>query len=207
MNRPLVPGHIVIDDFLPAKRLAELDAHVSAHEARLFEIAIETDVNGNGYSGSRRLWQVPEALGPCEDWFTAAVEACLPDLFAATGITPFTPARYEYELNAQFDGNFFERHIDSDFGAAAAGRISDRIVSAVFYFPRPGAKHSGGEIELFAFNGTEPAVSIAPERNRLVAFPSFAWHQVAALSAEDNGLANARLSVNCWIHKARPGAG
>lgn len=205
MDRPLVPGHIVIDDFLPPAQLALLDAYVSAHEAQLFEIAIETDQNGGGYSGSRRLWQVPDGLGPCEQWFTAAVGARLEGLFTATGVKPFAPSRYEFELNAQFDGNFFERHIDSDFGPAAAARTSDRVISAVYYFSSETAHHSGGELELFAFNGTVPAVSIAPKRNRLVAFPSFAWHQVAQVCADDDGLANARLSINCWIHRTRPG--
>ncbi|WP_417597170.1 hypothetical protein [Novosphingobium aquae] len=61
-------------------------------------------------------------------------------------------------------------------------------------------------MEPFAFNGTEPAVSIALKRARLVAFPSFAWHQVARVSPQGDSLANARLSINCWIHRARPDA-
>lgn len=206
MDRPIVPGYLVIDDFLPDELMYQIDAQVAAQEARLFEIAIDTDRNGNGYSGSRRLWQAPDGLGPCEEPFTAAVAARLDDLFAATGVKPCPPARYEYELNAQFNGAFFERHIDSDFGPAAAARTSDRVISAVYYFSRETARHTGGELELFAFNGTEPAVSIAPKRNRLVVFPSFAWHQVAQVSARDDGLANARLSINCWIHRARPGS-
>lgn len=206
MDRLIVPGHLVIDDFLPDELIAQLDAQVADQEAHLFEISIDTDSNGNGYAGSRRLWQAPGGLGPCEEAFTAAVAARLGELFAATGIKDFPVARYEYELNAQFDGAFFERHIDSDFGPAAAARTSDRVISAVYYFSRTGARHTGGELELFAFNGTEPAVSIAPRRNRLVAFPSFAWHQVAQVSAQDDGLANARLSINCWIHRARPGS-
>lgn len=204
MDRLLVPGYIVIDDFLPDDLISQLDAQVAAQEAHLFEIAIDSDVNGNGYAGSRRLWQSPGGLGPCEPAFTAAVSARLGELFTATGIRPCPPARYEYELNAQFDGAFFERHIDSDFGPAAAARTSDRVISAVYYFSRPTARHTGGELELFAFNGTEPAISITPMRNRLVAFPSFAWHQVAQVCAQDDGLANARLSINCWIHRARP---
>ncbi len=204
MERALVPGHIVIDDFLPEDLVALLDTQVAEQEASLFEIAIDSHANSNGYAGSRRLWQAPGGLGPCEPAFTAAVSARLADLFTATGIQPCPPARYEYELNAQFDGAFFERHIDSDFGPAAAARTTDRVISAVYYFSRETARHTGGELELFAFNGTEPAVSIAPKRNRLVAFPSFAWHQVAQVSAQDDGLANARLSINCWIHRARP---
>lgn len=205
MERALVPGYIVIDDFLPDEMIALLDAQVAAQEAHLLEIAIDTDSNGHGYAGSRRLWQAPGGLGPCESAFTAAVAARLDSLFSATGIQPCRPACYEYELNAQFNGAFFERHIDSDFGPAAAARTSDRVISAVYYFSRPTARHTGGELELYAFNGTEPAVSIAPKRNRLVGFPSFAWHQVAQVSAQDDGLANARLSINCWIHRARPG--
>lgn len=204
MDRLINPGHIVIDDFLPDEAVARLDAHIAAQEAQLFEISI--DFETNQYSGSRRLWQAPGGLGPCEEEFTAAVSARMGELFAATGIKPFAPVRFEYELNAQFDGAFFEQHIDSDFGEAAKNRTSDRVVSAVYYFPRQDAEFSGGELELYAFNSTSPTVFIAPRRNRLVAFPSFANHRVARVTANNNGLANARLSVNCWIHRARPGS-
>lgn len=204
MDRLIVPGHIVIDDFLADETVARLDAHIAAQEASLFEISI--DFENNQYSGSRRLWQAPGGLGSCEEWFTAAVSARIGDLFTATGIKPFAPARFEYELNAQFDGAFFDQHIDSDFGKAAKDRVSDRVVSAVYYFPREGAQFTGGELEIYAFNSSSPTVFIAPKRNRLVAFPSFANHRVARVTASNNGLANARLSVNCWIHKARPPA-
>lgn len=205
MDRLIVPGHIVIDDFLADEAVARLDAHIAAKEAQLREISI--DFENNQYSGSRRLWQAPGGLGPCEEEFTVAVSARMGELFAATGIKPFAPARFEYELNALFDGAFFDQHIDSDFGEAAKDRASDRVVSAVYYFPREGAQFSGGELELYAFNSATPTVFVAPRRNRLVAFPSFANHRVARITASNDGLANARLSVNCWIHKARPGAG
>lgn len=204
MNRPLVPGHIVIDDFLADEAVARLDAHIAAQETQLREISI--DFENNQYSGSRRLWQAPDGLGPCEEEFTSAVSVRMEELFTATGIKPFVPACFEFELNAQFDGCFFEQHIDSDFGEAAKHRATDRVVSAVYYFPRHDAEFSGGELELYAFNSALPTVFIAPKRNRLVAFPSFANHRVARVTASDNGLANARLSVNCWIHKARPPA-
>ncbi|MEJ6009662.1 hypothetical protein WG900_07000 [Novosphingobium sp. AS3R-12] len=145
----------MFDDFLPDGLISQLDAQVAEEEPRLFEIAFDSNANSHGYAGSRRLWQAPGGLGPCGPAFTAAVSARLGDLFSATEIQPCPPARYEYELNAQFDGVFFERPIDSDFGPAAAARTTDRVISAVYYFSRPSARHSG------IFRGHPPATLAA----------------------------------------------
>lgn len=211
MKRAIVPRHVVIDDFLAPEHLAALDSYAASREGDLCRIDIEKEADGSEYSASRpaprRLWQAAGALGPCEPRFTAAVAGRLGELFAGTGTLPFDVAHYESELNAQFSGSYFGRHIDTVYGEHTNDRTTNRVISIVFYFSRPDASFAGGELLLFPFNDTVPALSIAPLRNRLVAFPSFAVHEVSAVVAEDEGMANVRLSVNCWLHCARPGLG
>ena len=202
MSAGTAPRHIVIDDFLPPARLVELDAHAAAQEPMLRKIDVGGAGEGRSYAASRRLWQASVGLGPCEGWFTSAIASRLHDLFLGAGAPEIAVAEYEYELNAQFDGSFFDRHIDTAV-ASGAERTTDRMLSVVFYFPQPGADFSGGELLLHPFVGSGEPTAIAPRRNRLVAFPSFAWHEVAPLLARDDGLRNARLSVNCWLHRAR----
>lgn len=201
-----IPPHVVIDDFLTADQLTQLDSLAASHANAFYSVAVGEHDLGSKSPVSRSHWQAAGGLGPCEDWFTAALTARLGDLFAGTGVPRFEIARFEYELNAHFDGNFIDPHIDLKSGDAATGRTTDRLLSMVFYFSRPGQPFTGGELMLYPFSGTSQALAIAPLRNRLVAFPSMAVHEVAKVDARDDGIANARLSINCWLSRARPDA-
>jgi SM-20-related protein len=203
MSVPLAPKFIIIEDFLDDELLGSLDAHVRADPAAMQLTELGGSPQEGHYSAYRRLWVHEASLGPVEPAFRDAMMSRLAELCAGTGVAPFTVARVETEVCAQRPGSSFAKHIDTDTQEASRSLPTDRLISSVFYFPREPLAFSGGELLLYDFTGKIPAERIAPRRNRLVAFPSFAYHEVTPITAAEDSFENARWSVNCWLHRAR----
>ena len=202
MTVPLAPKYLVIDDFLSEGMMAALDEHArtDAHAMHPTELG---GAPGEVYSAMRKLWVRDGALGPLEPAFRSATMDRFEELCSGTGVAPFEVARVETELVAQRPGSFFAKHVDTDTREPSQSLATVRMISAVFYFPREPLAFSGGELVLYDFTGRVEAARIAPRRNRLVAFPSFAYHEVTRLTAGDDGFDSARWSVNCWLHRSR----
>lgn len=201
MTAQRYPRLAVIDGFLPAELAETLSIQVAQREADLqpSHIGMRADDKAR-ISAGRHLY----VLDGGEEELTAplaqAVAAALPELFAGTGVAAFEPARMELQICVHRDGNFFEKHIDTDWGGLRGS--SDRMVTAVYYCARQPQRFSGGELAIFPFFGDGEPQLVAPRFNRLVAFPSFAVHAVMPVNSQSGSFDDARFSVNCWIHRA-----
>jgi Rps23 Pro-64 3,4-dihydroxylase Tpa1-like proline 4-hydroxylase len=135
--------------------------------------------------------------------------ALLPQLEQATRCKS-EAAAVELELAAHGDGAHFHAHLDIPNGKhrkpLGAEPGMDRILSAVYYFHREPKAFSGGDLRLFRF-GAHPAdgpvaeedrVDIAPLQNSLVAFPSWALHEVRPIQCPSQAFEDYRFAINCW---------
>ena len=199
----MAPRFLVIDDFLPGPLLEAIERQARDNRAGLELNDFGGDPKEGFYSARRRLWVRKAGLGPLTEAFEAVVMEHFSALCAGTGVPPFAAAQIEHEVCEQRDGSHFARHIDTDTREPARAATSDRIVSAVFYFPCEPHGFSGGELLLHPFAGSSAPARIAPRRNRLVAFASFAIHEVTAVETRDDRFESARLSINCWLHRDR----
>jgi len=202
MSVPLAPKFIVIDNFLSEDVIAALDKHARAGAAAM-QLTDLGGAPGETYSASRKVWVHADALGSLEPAFRSATMARFQQLCFGTGVAPFKVARVETEVVAQRPGSFFAKHVDTDTREVNQSLETIRMISAVFYFPREPLAFSGGDLILYDFTGKIVAAHIQPRRNRLIAFPSFAYHEVTPVKGGNNGFAGARWSVNCWLHRAR----
>lgn len=202
MNVPLAPKYLVIDNFLSEGIVAALDEHAraDAHAMHLTELG---GAPGEAYSALRKLWVRHGALGSLEPAFRSAMINRFEELCSGTGVAPFEVARVETEVVAQRPGSYFAKHVDTDTREASQSLATVRMISAVFYFPREPLAFSGGELVFYDFTGRVAAAQIPPRRNRLIAFPSFAYHEVTPITGGDASFDGARWSVNCWLHRAR----
>ena len=205
MSVPIAPKFVVIDDFLPGDVLAGIDAHVMANPDALELKDFGGSPEEGHYSALRRLWVHQDALGPYESAFCTAIEEHLCRIFGGVGMDPFEIARMEIEVCAQRPSSFFAKHIDTDTHNDVGLTSSDRIISVVFYFPREPLAFTGGELTFYDFTGKVATGTVTPRRNRMVAFPSFAAHEVTHVMGPDDHPEHARWSVNCWLHRARQG--
>lgn len=192
----------MIDEFLSLDVLAGLEEHARADTERLHLTQLG-GAPGETYSALRKLWVRDGGLGPLEPAFRSAMVGRFADLCSATGVAPFEIALVETEVVAQLPGSYFAKHVDTDTREASESLATVRMISAVLYFPREPLAFLGGELVLYDFTGRVVASRVRPRRNRLVAFPSFAYHEVTPLTAGNDTFDAARWSVNCWLHRAR----
>ena len=117
-------------------------------------------------------------------------------------MTPFEPYKVELELVTNNEGAFFKPHIDTFM--ANARKASDRVLSVVYYFYAEPKAFSGGALRLYAFGTQEDDgkfADVEPEQNTLVAFPSWALHEVLPVSCPSRRFSDSRFNVNCWVHR------
>jgi hypothetical protein len=197
-----IAPHVVHDDFLPADALRSLIAWTLAREAEF----VSTLVGGphgrvdTAIRASRCL--PPKTFEPQRALFLDHLVPLVPDLCAALGIQHFTVGKVQLGLVCHNDGDYYRRHIDT-----ARGQNATRTISAVFYFHPEPKGFSGGELRLHPFSAraaTGAFTDLVPAQNRLVAFPSWAPHEVMPVSCPSGAFAASRFSVNCWFHRALP---
>ena len=104
----------------------------------------------------------------------------VPHMVGKLRTTPVRAPGLELELVAHNQGAFYKRHIDTQ---TASDRKSLRVLSGVYYFHAVPKAFTGGELRLYAIGAENaPFVDIAPERNSLLVFPSWAPHEVRPIS-------------------------
>lgn len=170
-------------------------------------------VIGSGYAPDIRISDRVKEVGPMRPLLEPRLRALWPDIAAAAGSTPFEPAEIELEIAAHGDGAFFRAHADLPVGAERKPRAEgapghDRAVSAVLYYRREPQGFSGGALRLYRFGARTGAearegeyVDIEPMANSLVAFPSWAMHEVRPVSCPSGRFEDRRFAVNIWFRR------
>jgi Rps23 Pro-64 3,4-dihydroxylase Tpa1-like proline 4-hydroxylase len=126
----------------------------------------------------------------------------IPNLVEALKIPTFELGEIEIELAAHGNGAFFAQHIDT---IVHKKETSPRAISAVYYLHSQPKMFTGGQLRLHPMpflKGDDQPIDIEPDHNTLVAFPSWAPHEVLPVICPDNDFKNWRFAINCWIHKA-----
>lgn len=194
--------YIVIDGFLDQPLLDALLDHALRQEHALRP----TGLGPKAVETVRRQYRLSDyceaGLGPLEQPFVERIHARFDDIAGQLGIRPFPIARSEVELIAHGDGAMYVAHTDAYTHQQRELETTDRIVSMVFYFHRQPKAFTGGEIAVHPMGRGEPRV-LEPANNRLVAFPSFALHEVRKVSCPSGKFADSRFAVNCWLHRAQ----
>lgn len=196
----MLARHCIIDGFLGATASQQLLEYALANEAR-FETSVVYGEEGALVDPSSR-----KSVTLAGDWsaasasFEAAILRERAAILEAVGMDDFEQAPLELQFVASRDGDFFECH--SDTGTGSDRMDADRIVSAVYYLHREPKGFSDGELVLHSIGGGEP-LAIEPLHDRLVAFPSFAPHEVTPTRVASGNFADARFSINCWLSRVR----
>jgi len=199
----LAPPHKLYPGFLPEDECAALLASAIASHAAFAPTKITT-----GLDLALRVSSGLQNFGALQESFQARAKRCLPEWLAALGVPAFTPRAIELGMVAHGDGAFFAPHSDLLRDGETTGP-SVRILSAVYYFHKEPKGFTGGELRLQYIDATGPgarSVSIVPENNLLVIFPSWLTHEVTRVSCPSGAFDASRFSINCWIHRATTSA-
>jgi Rps23 Pro-64 3,4-dihydroxylase Tpa1-like proline 4-hydroxylase len=186
--------------FLASEERAALLAWSLANEAR-FQPA---QLRGRAVDPSVRRALVLRDLGPLREVFETRVADLLPTFIDTLGLPAFEPSGIDLELAAHNDGAHFALHTDTYTQPSSTAR-GHRMLSAVYYFHAEPRGFTGGQLRLHRFGTTAPTSEfeeIEPAQNCLVAFPSWAPHEVRPIACPSRAFAHSRFAVNVWIHRA-----
>lgn len=195
-------NHLIIDDFLPQGFHDSLLQHALENREKFApsRIANGADSNGKIDANFRISWRCEAGLGQYKKPFKEAIRSRLAELIHHLGLQAFGRPKLETELTAHRNGGFYRTHIDTTAGPTARRPSRNRVISTVYYFHTQPKGFSGGELGLAPL-GNGSAILIEPRDNRLVAFPSFAPHEVRPIACANDDFAFARFAVNCWLHR------
>jgi SM-20-related protein len=198
-QRHLMPPYRVYRDFLDSDTRADLLSWAIENEAKFEPTTIESD---DKIDPSRRMSVGVFDFGPTKARLRQSLLCLVPTLIRDLRVMPFKPSNVTLQLVAHNDGAFFKRHIDTYVGNERSS--SDRLLSAVYYFYTEPKAFSGGALRLYSFGVNEDKgtyVDVQPEQDMLLAFPSWASHEVLPVSCPSRRFADSRFAVTFWVHR------
>jgi Rps23 Pro-64 3,4-dihydroxylase Tpa1-like proline 4-hydroxylase len=201
--RSIMPPFRVLEGFLDAAEVERLLDYVAGREAA-FTGAQVGDKQATRLDPAVRVSTSIDDLGEFRALLRDRLKGMAQALTAELKLSPFATARVELELVAHGDGAFYKRHIDTQ---TATERSHIRVLSGVYYFHRQPKGFAGGALRLYAIGDPARFVDIEPAHNTLVAFPSWAPHEVRPVSCPSGQFMDSRFAINCWLHARPPGSG
>ncbi|GAA0312145.1 hypothetical protein GCM10009087_22840 [Sphingomonas oligophenolica] len=198
VSRGLMPPWLVRHDLLSPDECRDLLDWALDNEAHFKPAALDKGLVDPAIRRSLSL----RDLGPFSRLFEGHVRAMVPELIDQLRVTSFVAGEIELELVAHNDGAHFALHGDLYTGQGSAR--GDRLLSAVYYFHRAPKAFSGGCLRLHRIGAVpgDMGVDIAPDQNSLVAFPSWAPHEVLTVRCPSGAFGDSRFAVNCWVYRA-----
>lgn len=196
-----LPSVLVDPDFLEAEDHARLLDEALASEDEYKPSLIGHYDNGREDSGGRVNKTVRQSAArrlPKEfaAIFKARVLEDADKIARQIGVAFPEERKFEIEAVHSGDGAFFATHYDTNRGPLT----SRRVISAVYYYCKAPKQFSGGGLRLYSLDQSA-SMTVEPNDNTVVFFPSMFPHEVLPVSLPSNTFEDGRFSVNCWIHK------
>lgn len=143
---------------------------------------------------------------PWKPGMSARIAALMPGILTDLGMASFEMSGFETEMVVYPDGGFINRHHDTATGASRHKR--DRVVTVVYYFHREPRSFTGGELRLTPRlappDGAPTHIDLTPGQNMLIAFPSWALHEVLRIGIPSGTYEDSRFAINFWAVRDRP---
>lgn len=195
---------VVFEEFLAPEELKTLTQYALGREGdfRISEV-LSPGVMGTVVDAEHRRSRVLMDLGNYEKLFRDRIEAALPRVLEKLGMQKFPITRFESQLTASNDGDFFRHHFDN-----AEEEIASRQLTYVYFFHLEPKAFQGGELRLHdaerrdgSWVTTGSYKAVVPEQNQIVFFPSSLLHEITPVVCPSRAFADSRFTVNGWLHR------
>lgn len=129
--------------------------------------------------------------------FNAMMLPILPPVLALLGLPAMSHCKFELQMTAHHNGDFFKRHQDN-----GTDNTRFRVLSFVCYFRlTPEQMFRGGDLVLYGADNR--SVRIAPDHNSCVFFPADLPHEVLPVDYGGDRWADGRFSLNGWVNRVQ----
>jgi SM-20-related protein len=194
---------VVLDEFLSPQDWAGLLRFALRRRDRFTDSGIlgagGEDKNDYDYRRSLVLYD----LGGLHGLFANRIRSYLPHVLARLRLPPFPISKFEIQLTATNDGQFFRQHKDDD-----SESVRTRVLTFVYYFYREPKAFRGGALQLYDAQldqqGNVAAgahQTVHPTQNQVVFFPSDCLHEVLPVECPSQAFSDSRFTLNGWVHR------
>jgi Rps23 Pro-64 3,4-dihydroxylase Tpa1-like proline 4-hydroxylase len=200
----LPPKCVVFEEFLAPAELEELLSYTLSHQEN-FVVSEVISPGVNSSSGSDfdyRRSRVLMDLGPHQERLVNRLRSALPRILTRLGIEPFPISRFEAQITASNEGDFFRWHSDN-----GQKEVAGRQVTFVYFFHREPKMFEGGELRIQGPtwntlpDGSANYYTIIPRTNQMVLFDSSLTHEIAPVKCPSGKFDASRFTVNGWISR------
>jgi Rps23 Pro-64 3,4-dihydroxylase Tpa1-like proline 4-hydroxylase len=193
---------IVIDDFFPLEQNERMLSFIASSR--------------NNFSSARTAEQqvefrkglVLEDTHGIKEQMMLQILPMLPAICSQFHLTYSAVEAFECQITSYRDGDFFRPHVDlinlSD-GLSRPFESYQRLISYSYYIHVIPKAFSGGVLKIITpadetrQSNETAAISISPDNNRVVFFPSDILHEITPVTMVATEIDASRLSVNGWI--------
>jgi len=198
-----VPGqifhapHMVIDDFLSPYEHRDMLAYALKQQGTFGTATVATGVLGQ----RENLVILDFAQAAHSRLLCNRLLTWFPFILGTLGMDPFPVQRVESQLTASNDGHYYRAHVDADEQSGLT-----RALTCVYYFSRQPVPYTGGALRLYDSvlrDGRRDCADsyrdVQPRSNRMVVFPSAAYHELRPIRCPGGRFEDSRFAVTTWL--------
>jgi Rps23 Pro-64 3,4-dihydroxylase Tpa1-like proline 4-hydroxylase len=195
---------VIWDEFLAPQEVEELIRFALENEKNFAASEVVSPDEDHGIINyEHRRSQVLMNLGHHEERIFEKIKSVLPQVLRKLGMDDFAVARFEAQITASNDGDFFRFHSDN-----GSDRVASRYLTFVYFFHREPRQFEGGELRIhdarmengaYVSNGTYR--TIAPRQNQIVFFPCNLLHEITPVKCPSGCFADSRFTLNGWLRR------
>jgi Rps23 Pro-64 3,4-dihydroxylase Tpa1-like proline 4-hydroxylase len=195
---------VVWDEFLAPQELEELLRFTFENQEKFAASEVVSPDEDHGIVNyEHRRSRVLMKLGHHEERIFERIKSVLPQALHKLGMEDFTITRFEAQITASNDGDFFRFHSDN-----GSDRVSSRYLTFVYFFHREPKQFEGGELRIhdarlkngaYVSDGTYR--TIVPRQNQIVFFPCQLLHEITPVKCPSGHFADSRFTLNGWLRR------
>jgi len=153
-------------------------------------------------SKENRRASVLQSFAQFQELIVKKIKEMLPDVLTTLNVPEFSIAKFETQLTAHNDRNFFRTHVDNLYP------VNTRFITYVYYFYQEPKAFTGGNLRIYDskiqgeyYSKADKFKTIEPKNNSIVFFFSSYLHEVLPVSCPSQAFADGRFTINGWIHR------
>ncbi|MDJ0555593.1 MAG: 2OG-Fe(II) oxygenase [Microcoleaceae cyanobacterium MO_207.B10] len=189
--------YVQIDNFLSPGENQKILKSVIAQESKF----IPTKHGGKFDLETRQSKVLPLSTNDCK-YISKKIDILLPDILTKLGISHLSIDKFEGQITAHNDGDFYRIHKDN-----GTPNLSSRKLTYLYYFYWEPKCFIGGELVLYDYKKewgvyvkAETFKTIQPQNNSIVFFRSDFMHEVLPVVCPSQAFVDSRFTINGWIH-------